>query len=251
MDGLGFAAGDKVICLRNDRRLDVLNGTIGTVERRRGNSLVVETTDGPRVLAGRLPRGRSPGSRLRDDRPQVPGHDGRARLRALQRVAQPGVGLRGHEQSDPVDRALRPPRRREPDELTHDPRQGEPLDPLVDLTRRLQTSRAKQLALFEAKVVESDGDEETPPKRKSFGPSVGSPEDSGAGLYGVGQAGRGHDDGKSVGGSELSKGPWDTGQVSEIDRRLSESRRRIADELARLGRSRSLEEPDRSRGLGR
>ena len=50
MDGLGFAAGDKVICLRNDRRLDVLNGTIGTVERRRGNGLVVETADGPRAL---------------------------------------------------------------------------------------------------------------------------------------------------------------------------------------------------------
>ena len=47
---LGFAGGDKVICLRNDRRLDVLNGTFGTVERRVGQSLVVETADGPRAL---------------------------------------------------------------------------------------------------------------------------------------------------------------------------------------------------------
>ena len=36
--------GDRVICLRNDRRLDVMNGTIGTVERPIGNSLVVATT---------------------------------------------------------------------------------------------------------------------------------------------------------------------------------------------------------------
>ena len=50
MGGLGFAGGDKVICLRNDRRLDVLNGTFGTVERRVGQSLVVETADGPRAL---------------------------------------------------------------------------------------------------------------------------------------------------------------------------------------------------------
>ena len=61
--------------------------------------------------------------------------------------------------------------------LTHDRRQGKPLDPLVDLTHRLQTSRAKQLALFEAKVIESDGDE-SPPKRTSLGPSSHPSEDS-------------------------------------------------------------------------
>ena len=32
VDETGFALGDKVVCLRNDRRLGVLNGTVGTVE---------------------------------------------------------------------------------------------------------------------------------------------------------------------------------------------------------------------------
>ena len=77
-------------------------------------------------LAGRVPRGRSPGPRLCTYRPQVPGHDGRARLRALERVAQPRVGLRGHEQSDAVDRALVPLEKEAHEmggmEQTHDPR---------------------------------------------------------------------------------------------------------------------------------
>ena len=250
VDGLGFAAGDKVICLRNDRRLDVLNGTIGTVEQRRGSGLVVETADGPRALPGEyLEAGhlghayamtvhKSQGMTVErafvlssESLSQESGYVAMSRATQSTELFVP-LGTRGHE-------------------LTHDPRQGEPLDPLVDLTRRLQTSRAKQLALFEAKVTEPDGDEETPPKRKALGPSTNASEDSRAGLYGVGQAGRGRIDGESVGGSELSKGPWATGQVSEIDRRLSESRRRIADALARLGRSRTIEEPDRSRGLGR
>jgi conjugative relaxase-like TrwC/TraI family protein len=250
VEGQAFAAGDKVICLRNDRRLDVLNGTIGTVEGRRGNSLVVDTTDGPRVLpddyleAGHLGHAyamtvhKSQGMTVE-----------RAFVLSSESLSQESgyVAMSRARESTELFVPLGP----DVNELTHDPRQGEPLDPLVDLTRRLQISRAKQLALFEAKTVESNGDEDTAPKRKSLGPGVNSPGDSGDGLYGVGQAGRGHDDGKSVGGSELNKGPCATGALSEIDRRLNASRRRIADELARLSRSRSLEEPDRSRGLGR
>jgi Ti-type conjugative transfer relaxase TraA len=250
VDGVGFAEGDRVICLRNDRRLDVLNGTIGTVERQRGISLVVETAEGPRALpaeyleAGHLGHAyamtvhKSQGMTVKrafvlasESLSRESGYVAMSRATQSTELFVP-LGLRDHE-------------------LAHDPRQGESLDPLVDLTRRLQTSRAKQLALFEAKAIEPDGDEETPPKRNSLGASSPPSDDSRAGLYGVGQAGRGQDDGKSVGGSELNKGPWATGQVSEIDRRLNESRRRIADELARLGRSRTVEEPDRSRGLGR
>jgi hypothetical protein len=239
-----------VICLRNDRRLDVLNGTIGTVEQRRGNGLIVETADGLRALpveyleAGHLGHAyamtvhKSQGMTVErafvlssESLSQESGYVAMSRATQSTELFVP-LGSRSHE-------------------LTHDPRQGEPLDPLVDLTHRLQTSRAKQLALFESIVGESDGGEEAPPKQKSLGPSTNTSEDPRAGLYGVRQAGRGRIDGKSVGGSELSKGPWATGRGSEIERRLSESRRRIADALARLGRSHTVEEPDRSRGLGR
>ena len=133
-------------------------------------------------------------------------------------------------------------------EQTHDPRQREPDDPLFDLTRRLQTSRAKQLALFEAQASDSS-DDQVPPKRVSLSQSSPPSDGSSVGLYGAGQAGRGQVEGKSVGESELNTDPWATGKLSEIDRRLGDARRRIADELARLGRSRSLEGPDRSRGL--
>ena len=133
-------------------------------------------------------------------------------------------------------------------EQTHDPRQRVPDDPFFDLTRRLQTSRAKQLALFEAQGSDSS-DEQIPPKRMSLTESSPPSDGSSVGLYGAGQAGRGQVEGKSVGESELNTDPWATGNLSEIDRRLGDARRRIADELARLGRNRSLEGPDRSRAL--
>ena len=50
VDGLGFAVGDKVVCLRNDRRIGVVNGTVGTVERAVGQGLAIGTAEGPRLL---------------------------------------------------------------------------------------------------------------------------------------------------------------------------------------------------------
>jgi conjugative relaxase-like TrwC/TraI family protein len=250
VEGLAFAVGDKVICLRNDRRLEVLNGTIGTVQRRQGNGLVVETSDGPRAL---------PASYLEA------GHLGHAYAMTVHKsqgmTVERAFVLSSESLSQEsgyvaMSRATRSTELFVPiglgvNEVAHDQRWQEPPDPLADLTRRLQTSRAKQLALFEAKVMEPDGEEEVPPKGTSLRPSTRPSENSADGFYGVGQAGRGQGDEKSVRGSELSKGPWATGELSEIDRRLNESRRRIADEVARLGRSRPLERPDRSRGLGR
>ena len=59
VDGLGFAVGDKVICLRNDRRIGVVNGTIGTVERaRRQRSRRSRRPTATASVAQRLPRGR-------------------------------------------------------------------------------------------------------------------------------------------------------------------------------------------------
>ncbi len=87
-----------MVCLRNDRRLGVVNGTLGTSSGRRRARSGHRHRRG-RAAVRRLPRGRSPRPRLRPDRPQVPGHDGRAGLRARHRVAQPRGRLRGHEQS--------------------------------------------------------------------------------------------------------------------------------------------------------
>ncbi len=49
-DERAFAAGEQVVCLRNDRRLGVVNGTLATVVEVRSDdrSLVVETNDGAR-----------------------------------------------------------------------------------------------------------------------------------------------------------------------------------------------------------
>jgi len=258
-DGLGFAAGDKVICLRNDRRLDVMNGTIGTVERRVGNSLMVETTDGPKALpaeyleAGHLGHAyamtvhKSQGMTVErafvlssESLSKESGYVAMSRATQSTELFVP-LGTEAHEV--------------EGTEQTHDPRRREPDDPFIDLTRRLQTSRAKQLALFEAQPSDSS-DDQVPLKRMALTQTSPPSDGSSVGLYGAGQSGRGQVEGKSVGESELNTDPWATGNLSEIDRRLGDARRRIADELARLGRRRSLEGPDRSRvldspGLGR
>ena len=46
-----FAVGDQVVALRNDRRLDVVNGTRGTVTELREEGLVVATDSGERILS--------------------------------------------------------------------------------------------------------------------------------------------------------------------------------------------------------
>jgi conjugative relaxase-like TrwC/TraI family protein len=47
----GFAEGDEVLCLRNDRRLRVLNGTRGVVRGASDGSLLVDTEAGRRTLS--------------------------------------------------------------------------------------------------------------------------------------------------------------------------------------------------------
>ena len=166
--------GDKVICLRNDRRLDVMNGTIGTVECRVGNGLVVETTDGPRTLpaeyleAGHLGHAyaltvhKSQGMTVErafvlssESLSQESGYVAMSRATQATELFVP-LGTEAHEMGGM--------------EQTHDPRQRVPDDPLFDLTRRLQTSRAKQLALFEAQASDSS-DDLVPPKRVCLSPN--------------------------------------------------------------------------------
>jgi conjugative relaxase-like TrwC/TraI family protein len=52
-DGRAFAPGDEVVCLRNARRLRVINGTRGTVIGLDGTDLTIDTADGPRSLPHR------------------------------------------------------------------------------------------------------------------------------------------------------------------------------------------------------
>ena len=64
-----FAVGDDVVCLRNARRLGVLNGTRGTVLGWSGQRLTIDTKDGLIDAAKEVHRSRSPRSRLRHHHP--------------------------------------------------------------------------------------------------------------------------------------------------------------------------------------
>jgi conjugative relaxase-like TrwC/TraI family protein len=251
MDDVAFASGDRVMCLRNDRRLHVLNGTIGTVGLRAGNGLVIDTTDGSRTLpadyleAGHLAHAYA----LTVHKAQGMTVE-RAFVLSSESLSQESGYVAMSRATESTE--LFVPLELSSERQSHDLRGREPIDPLVELTRRFGTSRAKQLALFDIKGDESEVEGEM--SQQQALPRLAtehSEDDAPSQSYGVRQAAGGQLDGTSVGKSELSTDPWSTDNVSEIDRRLSESRRRIADELARLGRSRPIETPDRSRGLGR
>ncbi|HZP14695.1 MAG TPA: hypothetical protein VFA96_02645, partial [Nocardioides sp.] len=49
VDGVDFAIGDRVVALRNDRKIGLLNGTQATVAGRAGSRLLIETVDGTRT----------------------------------------------------------------------------------------------------------------------------------------------------------------------------------------------------------
>ncbi|HXN62597.1 MAG TPA: MobF family relaxase, partial [Acidimicrobiales bacterium] len=147
VDGRGFALGDKVVCLRNDARLGVLNGTTGIVERAAGSALVVSTTDGERLVprpyleAGHLAHGyaltvhKSQG--LTVDLAYV------LATESLTREAGYVAMSRAREASE-LFVPLGPSR----EQTGHDlrPRQSQPM---ADLARRLASSRAKHLAVAE------------------------------------------------------------------------------------------------------
>jgi hypothetical protein len=253
-EGMGFAAGDKVICLRNDRRLDVLNGTMGVVERVAGGSLVINADDGMRALptaylaAGHLDHAyamtvhKSQGMTVEqafvlssESLSQESGYVAMSRATESTELFVP-LGSGGHEPA-------------------HGPRRSEPADPIVDLTRQLQTSRAKQLALFEVGANEPTEGEESRQRLNPY--SVTSSSDSvSAGLYGARQAVRELTSGVAVRRSEVSEHSGSTDGESEIDRLLRRSRQRIEahlvrNGLSRQGEGRQLDGPDRSRGLGR
>ena len=164
--GRGFALGDAVVCLRNDRRVGVLNGTTGTLTRRVGAGVVIATTDGERVLpASYLAAGRL------DHAYALTVHKAqgltveRAFVLATSALTQEAgyVAMSRARASTELFVAL------DGDELGgHDPRPQVPADPLALARRRLATSRAKQLALLEIETSDDEhcnadgGDERSP-----------------------------------------------------------------------------------------
>ena len=127
-----FAAGDRVVCLRNSDALGVKNGTRGTVESvdRNARTLTVSTDRGDRVQltsrylgAGHLRHAYA-----------LTGHAGqgvtvdRAFVLGLRRRPTPGVGLRRPLQGSHRDAAVRdgrPARAREPFPRSRRPRRSD------------------------------------------------------------------------------------------------------------------------------
>jgi conjugative relaxase-like TrwC/TraI family protein len=256
MDGRGFALGEEVVCLRNDRRIDVLNGTTGTVVRCVGASLVISTTDGERVLpqpyleAGHLGYAYAltihKAQGLTVERAFVlatPGLTQEAGYVAMSR-AQAGtelfVALEGDEGSG------------------HDPRRAELADALGETRRRLGTSRAKQLA-----IDQLDPDSTGAPRngdgassRSAVTPMAAShPQVSASyrvevGTRGVGECGHGrtaeHGPGPRVVRARSSQF---TRSVTEL--RATLERLRLAAEIAARFPAQEREARGRDRGRGR
>jgi conjugative relaxase-like TrwC/TraI family protein len=144
----GFAVGDKVVCLRNDRRIGVVNGTVGTVESVRLGGLAITTAEGLRHLPQRyLEDGHlSHGYALTVHKAQGLTVE-RAYVLATESLTQEAgyVAMSrarsGTELFVPVDASGEDP----PGHNLR--RQGD--DPMARTVRRLGTSGAKQLALSE------------------------------------------------------------------------------------------------------
>jgi hypothetical protein len=154
-DGTGFAVRDRVVCLYNDPRLGVLNGTSGSVERLLGSGLVVSTADGQRFLpasyieAGHLGHGyaltvhKSQG--LTVDQAFVLATESMTREAAYVAMSR---AREGSELFVPIGSSH--------DDPGHDPRNTQRASD--DLARRLANSRAKQLATAElARGASRDG----------------------------------------------------------------------------------------------
>jgi Ti-type conjugative transfer relaxase TraA len=248
VDGRGFAAGDKVICLRNDRSLGVLNGTVGTLEVRARNGVLVHTADGVRTLptayleAGHL--GHAYAMTVHKAQGITVQRAFVLATEALRRESA-YVAMSRATESTELFVSLGPGL----DDPTHDPRPRRRAD-LDELSRRFAASRAKQLALFETDPTEPTGDGDAP-RRGLRVRAAGTADAMSAEVYGAHRA-RGLVEGTSVGGPEQSGSTSNsTRPRTEIDRRRDETLRRIAAELTRRGWTHQVDGPERSWGLER
>ena len=220
----GYAVDDRVVCLRNDRRVGVLNGTVGTVARRVGRSLVIATDDGERSL---------PAVYLDD------GHLGHAYAVTVHKaqgltverafvLATPGltqeagyVALSRARAGTELFVSLEGP-----EDGGHDSRSPEPAEPLGEVRRRLATSRAKRLALsdLEAEATGDHGNGKGYPKQTA---PAGRRE--GMATYRVEHGARGVGDAAMAAHAGLDRDPMrsEPGRATDASRRPGE-RARIA-----------------------
>jgi ATP-dependent exoDNAse (exonuclease V) alpha subunit len=250
----GFALGDRVVCLRNDHGLDVLNGTTGTVVSPLGTGVTVSTTDGERFLpasyleAGHLGYGYA----LTVHKAQGLTVD-RAYVLATASLTQEAgyVALsRAREASE-----LFVPLEHGPEEPGHDPRPCA-RNSSGDLARQLATSRAKQLATAELERSTAQVDISSAGSASSLHASAPSLLTTGERdrprIYReVPQIGVG-------GGSQVDDPTSDQAEPGRRQRSLGdamnlahEAQERVEAERDRRGRSRPPPEHDRSWGLGR
>jgi conjugative relaxase-like TrwC/TraI family protein len=249
VDGNGFAVRDKVVCLSNDRRLGVLNGTSGSVERRLGSGLVVSTADGHRFLpasyieAGHLGHGyaltvhKSQG--LTVDLAFVLATESLNREAAYVAMSR---ARKGSELFVPIGSSH--------DDPGHDPRNAQRASD--DLARRLANSRAKQLATAEIDRGPAPGRFLVPDATPGVRAQITPGEQKEATVY---------RDGLQIeAGSESQADDPTTDEVEPLrgHRSLDNAMKLAHDaeacieaERDRLGRSRPGPERDRSWGLGR
>jgi conjugative relaxase-like TrwC/TraI family protein len=249
VDGRAFAIGDRVLCLRNDRRLGVLNGTSGSVERRLGSGLVVSTADGDRFLpaayveAGHLGHGYAltihKAQGVTVDRAFVLGTESLTREVAYVAMS------RAREGSE-----LFVPLGSNGDDPGHDPRNSHRAG--NDLARRLANSRAKQLAIAQLEFVTPRGDLPLELNNPEARAQVTPGKRGHANVYHEGrliEAGS---------GSQMDDPTTEAAKVPRLHRSgkdamtlAHEAQARVAAERDGVGRPRPGREHDRSWGLGR
>ena len=167
--GREFAAGDRVVCLRNNDRLGVKNGTRGTVERidrERANADDRHRRRRPRRAQPPLPRGRQRPPRLRAHRPRRPGPHRRPRLRARLRrgrLQEWGYVALSRARAETRLYVTGTPREHESALPRPDDR-----DPLTRLAQALEESAVERLAIDQHPLERAPN---TRPAPKSSAPS--------------------------------------------------------------------------------
>jgi conjugative relaxase-like TrwC/TraI family protein len=245
IEGTGFALGDRVVCLRNDRRLGVLNGTCGSVVEVRRGGLVLATGIGEHLLperylaAGHLAHGyaltvhKSQGATV--DRVFVLATESLTREAGYVAMSRARLGSELFVPLSAMEDGLA-------GETVHDPRGEVREDPLREVTRRLMISRAKRLVTSEL------GHECSAARIPQFGPhdpagpSVGGDDVPWAegGRMGIVDAGQVE---ASVNFRAIDEDPDDTSQPHV--------RQRLGHELILRPHLARSEEHDRSWGLSR
>ena len=249
-DSVGFAVGDRVVCLRNDRRVGVTNGTLGLVERAVGSGLAVKTGDGICVLpasyleAGHLGHGYTltvyKAQGVTVDRAFVLSSE------SLTREAGYVAMSRARESTE-----LFVSVRSDPDEVAHDPRRTGEVDPLDELRRRLGTSRAKGFAIDELETAASFNGGRAEGGRTPSAATGVERENQPHALYRDPRGGRGVGDATAMGAQELNEDTGTADSGSDPVQRVHQRQRRLAEDLARRGFVREIEPGSRSLGLER